>query len=257
MKTWIAALAALLGGALVSHSAAAGEVQVAVASNFERPMRLIADEFAKETGHRAVVATGATGTLLAQIENGAPFEVLLAADRKTPERLEADGWSVAGSRFVYAIGVLVLWSARPGFVDGAGAVLGAGDFRHLAIANPKLAPYGAAAIEALGALGLLETLRPKLVQGETIAQTQQFVASGSAELGFVALSQVAVPDAPAGGSYWRVPGRLHAPLRQEATLLNKGASNPAARALCAYLAGPRARETIRSFGYELPPPAGP
>jgi molybdate transport system substrate-binding protein len=252
MRTSIAALAVT---ALIDHSAAAAEVQVAVASNFERPMRHIAEEFAKDTGHQAVVATGATGAFFAQIENGAPFEVFLAADSKTPERLEADGWSVAGSRFVYAIGVLVLWSARSGFVDSAGAVLRAGDFRHLAIANPKLAPYGAAATEALGGLGLLDTLRPKLVHGETIAQTQQFIASGSAELGFVALSQVALPDA--GGSYWVVPSRLYTPLQQQATLLNKGAGNPAARALCAYLAGSKARETIRSFGYALPANVGP
>jgi molybdate transport system substrate-binding protein len=254
MKTWFAAL---LGLALVSRPAAAAEVQVAVASNFERPMRRIAEEFAKDTGHTAVIATGATGAFFAQIENGAPFEVLLAADSKTPERLEGDGWVVPGSRFVYAIGVLVLWSARAGFVDSAGAVLEKGDFRHLAVANPKLAPYGAAATEALGALGLLEPLRPKLVQGETIAQTQQFISSGSAELGFVALSQVAAQDAPAAGSYWVVPVHLYTPLHQEAALLKRGASNPAARALCEYLASTKARDSIRAFGYGVAPNPAP
>jgi molybdate transport system substrate-binding protein len=254
MKTWIAII---LGLALVSHPAAAAEVQVAVASNFEHPMRRIAAEFAKDTGHTAVIATGATGALFAQIENGAPFEVLLAADSKTPQRLESDGWVVPGSRFVYAIGVLVLWSARAGFVDGAGAVLRRGDFRHLAIANPKLAPYGAAATEALGALGLLDALRPKLAEGETIAQTQQFIASGSAELGFIALSQVAAADAPAAGSYWVVPAHLYTPLDQEAALLKRGASNPAAKALCDYLSRPKVRDSIRASGYGLPSNAAP
>jgi molybdate transport system substrate-binding protein len=248
MKTW---LAALLSAVVCCRPSPPADVQVAVASNFERPMRRIADEFAKDTGYTVVIATGATGALFAQIENGAPFDALLAADSKVPERLEGDGWVVAGSRFVYAIGVLVLWSSRSGFVDGDGAVLRKGDFAHLAIANPKLAPYGAAAMEALGALGLLDALRPKLVEGETIAQTQQFIASGAAELGFVALSQVAAPDASALGSYWVVPAHHYTPLRQEAALLKRGASNPAARALCAYLVGPKAGELIRAFGYGL------
>jgi molybdate transport system substrate-binding protein len=252
-----ASLAAFLGAALVSQPAAANEVRVAVASNFERPMQRIAADFEKDTGHQAVVVTGSTGALFAQIENGAPFEVLLAADRATPERLEAEGLAVARSSFVYALGVLVLWSAQSGYVDGAGAVLKTGDFQHLAIANPKLAPYGAAAMEALGALGLLDALRPRLVQGESIAQTHLFVATGNAELGFISLSQIAPPDAPAPGSFWIVPAQLYAPLEQEAALLKKGADNLAARALCGYLSAPKARETMHALGYGLPPEHAP
>lgn len=254
MKIWVAAAIALL---LLGSPAEAAEVQVAVASNFEHPMRRIAEQFGRDTGHQAVIATGATGAFLAQIESGAPFEVLLAADRKTPARLEADGWVVAGSRFVYALGTLVLWSARSGYVDGAGAVLRTGDFRHLAVANPNLAPYGAAAVEALTSLRLLDALRPRFVQGETIAQTYQFVATGNAELGFVALSQVAAPDTPRSGSYWVVPANLYSPIEQEAALLRKGASNPAARALCEYLTRPKVRDLIRAYGYGLPPSARP
>jgi molybdate transport system substrate-binding protein len=245
---WIAAAIVSL---FFAQAAEAADVQVAVAANFARPMQRIAEEFAKDTGHQAVIATGATGAFFAQIENGAPFEVLLAADRSTPERLEADGFGVAGSRFTYALGTLVLWSAKPGMVDAAGSVLKKGDFQHLAIANPKVAPYGAAAVEALRSLGLFDALRPKLVQGESIAQAYQFVASGNAELGFVALSQVAVPDAHAAGSYWIVPAHLYTPIRQDAVLLRKGAGNPAARALCEYMKSVKAKDVIRAYGYEL------
>jgi len=248
MTKWIAAA---FVGLLLVHPAEASEVQVAVAANFARPMQRIAAEFAKDTGHQAVIATGATGTLLAQVENGAPFELLLSADRATPERLEADGFGVVGSCFTYALGTLVLWSTKPGTVDAAGAVLRKGAFQHLAIANPKVAPYGAAAVEALRSLGLFETLRSKLVQGESIAQAYQFIATGNAELGFVALSQVAVPDAPTLGSYWIVPARLYAPIRQDAVLLRKGERNPAARALCEYMKSVKARDVIRAYGYEL------
>jgi molybdate transport system substrate-binding protein len=238
---------------LVVRRAGATDVQVAVASNFAHPMQRIAEEFAKDTGHHAVIVTGATGTFFAQIETGAPFEVLLAADRTTPDRLAADGFAIAESRFTYAFGVLVLWSPKPGYVDAAGAVLRKGAFRHLAIANPKVAPYGVAAVEALDSLGLLDATRPKLVQGETVAQAFQFVASGNAELGFVALSQVAAPDAPVAGSYWTVPARLHTPIQQDAILLQRGARSPAAVALLDYLKASKARDIIRSYGYELPP----
>ncbi len=153
-------------------------------------MQRIAADFERETGHKALVSIGSTGKFYAQITNGAPFEVLLAADEATPKRLEAEGAAVAGSRFAYAIGQLVLWSARPGFVDAEGEVLQKGSFRHLALANPKTAPYGVAAMQTMERLKLLDTLAPRFVQGENIAQTQQFVATGNAELGFVALSQV-------------------------------------------------------------------
>jgi molybdate transport system substrate-binding protein len=247
-------LAAVLTALLVvlsALSARAADAQVAVAANFAAPMQQIAAEFARDTGHRVQVVTGATGNLYAQITNGAPFDVLLAADEKTPARMEAEKLAVPGTRFTYAVGRLVLWSATPGFVDGRGDVLRRGVFQHLAVANPKLAPYGAAAIEVLGALGLAEALRPKIVEGESIAQAAQFVASGSVELGFVALSQVAVPGAAPVGSFWVVPERFHSPIRQQAVLLARAVANPAARALCDYLRGPRAQAVIQAYGYAL------
>jgi molybdate transport system substrate-binding protein len=261
MKAWLAAWLLLLfstptppaPAASTSAAPAPGpEVPIAVAANFARPMERVAAEFERDTGNKVVVSSGATGTLVAQIENGAPFEVLLAADRASPEKLEHDGFGVAGSRFAYAIGTLALWSATPGYVDPAGAVLKKGAFQHLAVANPKLAPYGVAAMETLVALGLLDALRPKIVQGENVAQTQQFIASGSAELGFVALSQIVSPDGAAKGSTWVVPPEIHAPLEQDAIVLRKGSGHPAAAAFCAYLKSDKARALIKSFGYELP-----
>jgi molybdate transport system substrate-binding protein len=230
-------------------TARAEETQVAVAANFTAPAKLIAAEFEKETGHKAVLAFGATGKLYAQIKNGAPFEVLLAADDRTPAKLEEEGMAVRDSRFTYAVGRLVLWSARPDLVDEEGEVLEKGDFKHLAIANPKTAPYGAAAIETLTALKLLEAVTPKLVQGENIAQTHQFVVSGNAELGFVALSQVWKDGKLTSGSAWVVPEALHTPIRQDAVLLNSGGGNAAAVAWLDFLKGEKAREVIHAFGY--------
>ena len=248
----IALAGLLLAAALQAGPARADRVQVAVASNFSAPMQRLAAEFEKDTGHKAELSLGATGKFYAQIRNGAPFEVLLSADDETPARLAAETAAVPGSAFTYAIGRLVLWSAQPGFVDAQGAVLQLAGFRHLALANPKTAPYGTAAIETLTKLGLLDALRPKFVQGENIAQTQQFVASGNAELGFVALSQVWRDGALAEGSAWVVPAALHTPLRQDAVLLLPGRGKPAALALLSYLRSDKARALIRSFGYELP-----
>ncbi|WP_314019845.1 molybdate ABC transporter substrate-binding protein [Stutzerimonas degradans] len=236
----------------VSFTASADEVQVAVAANFTAPMQKIAEAFARDTGHRAVLAFGATGKFYAQINNGAPFDVLLAADEQTPQRLEDESQGVSGSRFTYAIGSLVLWSAREGYVDPQGRVLTDGDFRHLALANPKTAPYGAAALQTLEKLGLRERLQPRFVQGENIAQTHQFVASGNAELGFIALSQVIEDGRIARGSAWRVPADQHQPIRQDALLLQRGEHNPAARALLDYLKGASAVALIRAYGYEVP-----
>lgn len=227
----------------------AAEVPVAVAANFSRPLDAVAPGFTAATGHTLKISSGPTGKFYSQIVAGAPFEVLLAADDETPKKLVAEGHGVAGSSFTYAIGALVLWSAQPGLVDEQGTVLAAGRFRHLAIANPKTAPYGAAAIEVLKARGLLDALAPKLVTGESIAQAYQFVATGNAELGFVALSQISQPGKPAGGSHWRVPANLHAPIRQDAVLLKTGEKNPAATALLAYLKGAEARRVIESYGY--------
>lgn len=235
----------------VSGGLWAAEVKVAVAANFAAPMQMIAAAFAQDTGHRAVLAFGSTGKFYAQIKNGAPFEVLLAADDETPARLENDGLTVAGTRHTYATGRLALWSRQPGFVDPHGEVLRSGSVKRLAIADPKLAPYGAAAAELLNGLGLMDTLAPKFVQGESIAQTYQFAATGNAELGFVALSQVWADGKLKAGSAWVVPARLHTPLRQDAVLLKPGQGQPAALALMTYLRSEKARLIVGSFGYDL------
>ena len=239
----------LLIAASAAGPARAGEVQVAVAANFAGPLARIAEGYAAATGHTLKVSAGATGKFYSQIVAGAPFEVLIAADDETPKKLIAQGLAVAGSNVTYALGKLVLWSAQPGYVDDQGAVLAALRYQHLALANPKLAPYGQAGMEVLKARGLLDAVGPRLVTGETIAQTYQFIASGNAELGFVALSQVAVPGKPVTGSYWLVPPSLYGEIRQDAVLLEPGQGNPAATALLAYLKSDAAKSVIRSFGY--------
>jgi len=234
---------------VLSGGALADEVQVAVAANFTAPMKVITAAFEQETGHKVSAAYGSTGKFYAQITNGAPFEVLLSGDDTTPTKLVKEGAAVAGTQFTYAIGTLVLWSAKPGFVDDQGQVLATGNFKKLAIANPKVAPYGAAAREVLTGLGLLAKVEPKFVTGENIAQTFQFVSTGNAELGFVALSQVMKDGKIAHGSAWVVPGKLHQPIRQDAVILNKGKCNPGVIALMEYLKGDMARAVIKSFGY--------
>lgn len=235
---------------LASASVLAEDVQVAVAANFTAPMKLIAADFEKDTGHKTVLSFGATGKFYAQITNGAPFDVFLAADTETPAKLEKEGAAVSGSSFTYATGRLVLWSAKPGVVDDKGAALLRGEFKHLAIAAPKLAPYGAAAIETMTKVGLLPSLEPKLVQGESIGQTFSMIASGNAELGFVALSQVFEDGKIKSGSAWVVPTNLHSPIRQDAVLLTRAKNNQAAVQLVAYLKTEKAKNVIRSFGYE-------
>ena len=243
---------ALLLAAILSCAAAcAGEVSVAVASNFTAPMRKLAAAFEQASGHKATLAFGSTGRFYAQVKNGAPFQVLLAADEETPARLEKEGLAVPGSRFTYATGRLVLWSASPGVVDGRGEVLKKPGAGKLAIADPRLAPYGAAAVETMQRLGVAQALQPRIVQGENISQAYQFVLTGNARMGFVALSQVMVDGRIAAGSAWQVPANLHAPIRQDAVLLNAGKDNPAATALMAFLRSDAARATIRAHGYEL------
>ncbi|MCC9648131.1 molybdate ABC transporter substrate-binding protein [Rubrivivax sp. JA1029] len=244
------ALAALLFTASLAH---AEEVQVAVAANFTAPAQKIAAQFEKDTGHVAKLSFGATGKFYAQITNGAPFEVLLSADDETPAKLEKEGQAAPGTRFTYAIGTLVLWSAQPGVVDAQGAVLKSGHLERVAIANPKTAPYGAAAVETMKALGVFDAVTPKLVQGENIAQAYQFVATGNAPLGFVALSQVFEDGALKSGSAWIVPAKLHQPIRQDAVVLAKGAANPAAKAWLAYLKSEKALTVIRAYGYQAAP----
>ena len=214
-------------------------------------MQKIAQVFEQDTGHKAVLAFGSTGNFYAQIKNGAPFQILLAADDETPARIEREGLGVAKSRFTYATGKLVLWSKQAGLVDDKAEVLRSGRFERIAIANPKLAPYGSAAVETLTRLGLLQSLAPKFVQGENISQTYQFIATENAALGFVALSQVFVDGRIKEGSAWMVPANLHTPIRQDAVLLVTGKDNAAAAALLVYLRSDRVKNIIRSFGYDL------
>lgn len=243
------ALFAMLAGA--SLATRAEEVSVAVAANFTAPMQKIAAEFEKATGHKAQLIFGSTGKFYAQIKSGAPFQVLLAADDETPTRLVKEGDGVAGSQFTYAIGKLVLWSPKPGLVDDKGEVLKTGKFEHLSIANPKLAPYGLAATETLKALGLADALQPRIVMGESITQAQQFVTSGSAELGFIAFSQIHKDGKLIDGSYWLVPARLYSQIRQDAVVLGKGKGNAAVEALTSFLKGRVATDIIKSYGYDL------
>lgn len=226
-------------------------VLVAVAANFSKPMTEIVSQFEKATGHSAKLSFGSSGKFVSQLENGGPFEVLLSADEKGPEKLEQAGLTVPNSRFVYALGRLVLWSATPNFVDDKGKILMTSNFKHLALADPKVAPYGAAAIDVLKKLKLFEKLQPLFVQGENIAQTYQFISTANAELGFLALSQVIKNGKIVGGSSWIIPDNLHAPIRQSAVLMKKGAENPAALALIDYLKSIPALAIIKKYGYDL------
>lgn len=231
----------------VTFTTQAAEVSVAVAANFTAAMQKITPLFEQETGHKLALAYGSTGRFYAQIKNGAPFQVLLAADDETPAKLEKEGLGVASSRMTYAVGRLVLWSKQPGLVDKQGEVLKTEKFEKLALADPKLAPYGLAAMETLTQLGLIDQLKSKLVQGENIAQAYQFVSTQNAQLGFVALSQIN----PQEGSAWVVPSHLHSPIRQDAIVLAKGKDAPAATALLQFLRSEKARAIIRSHGYEI------
>lgn len=251
MKSTLKSLLLAVMGVLLVIPAMAAEVNVAVAANFTAPMKQIAADFEKETGHKAVLSYGASGKFYAQIKNGAPFQLFLSADDEKPAQLEKDGLTVPGNHFTYAVGTLVLWSPKPGFVDSKGEVLSKGHFNKLAIANPKLAPYGSAAMEVLTKKGLLTAVTPKFVQGENISQTFQFVSTGNAELGFVALSQVMKDGKITTGSAWIVPGTLHTPIRQNAVLLATGKDNAAARALLDYLKSDKSKKIIRSYGYEI------
>ncbi len=243
-------LAVLLFTALLFRPvgvATAEDIRVAVASNFTNTMAAIAVPFEQTTGHRVTVVSGSTGKHYAQIRNGAPLDAFFAADARHPALLEQHGLAVPGSRFTYAVGRIVLWSARDAYIDADGRVLETGTFDHLAIANPKLAPYGVAAQQVLEGRGLWNVLQAKLVRGEDIGQTYQFVASGNAELGFVALAQVRRPGVPEQGSLWEVPQALYHPLEQQAVLLR---DRPAARAFLTFARSEPAREIIRAHGYD-------
>jgi molybdate transport system substrate-binding protein len=246
------ALSVLLATLMVSiPPARADEVTLAVAANFTAPMKQIAAEFEKDTGHKVLASFGSTGKFYAQIKNGAPFEILLSADEETPAKLSKENLAVPGSQFTYAVGKLVLWSTKPGLVDSAGSILKKGGFEHLSVADPKLAPYGAAGMETMKALGVLEAVQTKIVTADSITQAYQFISSGNAELGFVALSQV-LKEGKIEGSSWLVPSNLYSPIRQDAVILEKGKGQPGAAALLKYLKSDKAKAIIRSFGYELP-----
>ena len=245
-----------LSAAVASVTLKAEEVTVAVTTNFTAPMQKIAHAFEQDTGHKVLLAFGATGKFYAQIKNGAPFAVLLSADDETPARLEKEGVAIAGTRFTYAVGRLALWSKNPSLVDDKGQVLlsnntDKNNFKKLAIADPKLAPYGAAAIEVIERMGVIDKVRPKLVQGDSIGQAFQFVMTENAELGFVALSQISIDGRVTQGSAWVVPQNLYTPLKQDAVLLPFGKDNTAAIALMKYMRTERAQTIIRSYGYSL------
>jgi molybdate transport system substrate-binding protein len=242
---------ALLFGASV-QVANAGEVNAAVAANFAEPVKQLAELFQKESGHTVKLSFGSSGKFTSQIKEGAPFDVFLAADEKNPSLLEKEGLAVEGSRFVYALGKLVLWSAQPGFVDDKGYVLRKGNYNRIAYADPKLAPYGLAAKETLEDLGLWSVVQGKLVTGESITQTYQFVATGNAELGFIALSQITKEGKVAEGSLWLVPAHMYNPIKQSAVQLTAAQDKVAAQAFMTFLKSGKAVAVIRSFGYELP-----
>lgn len=247
----LVAFSALLFGAIV-QPAAAGEVNAAVAANFTAPVQQIVELFQKETGHTVKLSFGSSGKFYAQIKEGAPFDVFLAADEKNPGLLEQEGLAVAGTRFVYALGKLVLWSAKPGLVDDRGAVLSHGNYNKIAYADPKLAPYGLAAQEALQKMNLWDKVQGKLVTGESIAQAYQFAASGNADLAFIALSQITKDGKITEGSWWIVPADMYNPINQAAIRLTAAKDKAAAQAFLKFLKSEKAVAIIRSFGYELP-----
>ncbi len=242
----------LMGFTALSFSCAAETVQVAVAANFYKPLQQIAKQFEQDTQHKVEISVGSTGKLYAQIINGAPFEVFFAADQVRPSLLVKQGLAVAESQRSYAKGQLVLWSPNTNVVDLQGKVLNSDTFKHLGICNPKTAPYGAAAVEALEQLGLYSQVQAKLVEGQSVAQTFQQISSGAVELGFVALSQVLVDGEVSQGEAWMVPEQLYSPIKQDVVLLNKGKGNPAAQALVTYLKIQSTQELIKAAGYSIP-----
>jgi len=245
---WVGSL--LLGA--TASAATAGEVNAAVAANFTAPVQQIAELFQKETGHTVKLSFGSSGKFYSQIKEGAPFDVFLAADEKNPKLLEQEGLAVANTRFVYALGKLVLWSAQPGFVDAKGAVLRKDNSNKIAYTDPKLAPYGLAAKETLGKLGLWDVVQSKLVTAESISQAYQFAATGNAELAFIALSQITKDGKVTEGSWWIVPAHMYNPIRQSAVQLSAAKDAAASQAFLAFLKSDKAAAIIRSFGYELP-----
>jgi molybdate transport system substrate-binding protein len=246
-RRWLLTLAL---ATLALTGARAEEIQVAVAANFTEAAKKIAADFERDTGNKVKLSFGATGAFYAQINAGAPFDVLLAADEATPRRIVEEGKGVAETRRTYAIGKLVLWSSDPVLVDANGAVLKSDKFRHLAVADAKLAPYGQAAQEAMQRLGLADALKDKLVTAGNIGQAYQFVSTGNAELGFVALGQVQPPDgSKPAGSLWIVPDNLYNPIRQDVVVLTASKARATATDFAKYLAGDKAHAIIKAYGY--------
>lgn len=239
---WVVAAALSLAAA----GAMAAQVRVAVAANFTSTMKKLAARFEATSGDKVVISFGSTGKLYTQIVNGAPYDVFLAADTLRPQLLVKNGKAVAKSLFTYALGRLVLWSPNPNLVDTEGTILNDGDFEHLAIANPKTAPYGEAAMEVMNGLGVYDTIKDRIVEGDNIAQTFQFVATGDAQIGFVALSQVKTVHK---GSWWAVPQGYYTPIRQDVVLLKSAAGNKAAKALMTFLHSGEAQAIIANSGY--------
>jgi molybdate transport system substrate-binding protein len=227
--------------------AQADQTNIAVAANFTEAAKEIAAAFKAKTGHEASLSFGSSGQLYTQITQEAPFQVFLSADEARPKKAIEDGYAVPGSLFTYAVGKLALWSKNKTLVAGP-ETLKAGAFEKLAYCNPIGAPYGAAAVETLKALKLYDRLQSKLVQGENIAQAFQFVDSGNAEIGFIALSQIAKTNS---GSRWIVPQELYAPILQDAVLLKKGASDKAAVAFMEFLKSPEGKVIIEKYGYAV------
>jgi len=240
---------AAIGLLLIGNHSSASEVRVAVASNFTHVLDTLGKQFEAQTGNKITLIVGSTGQHYAQIKHGAPFDVFFAADISRPALLEAEGLALPGTRFTYATGKLVLWRPNGEAPESTEAFLQRGDFRFLAVANPQLAPYGKAALEVLQSEGLWQAMRGRMVQGQNIAQTYQFVKSQSAELGFVAYSQLKMTEGNVHGTYWTIPQSLYTPIRQQAVLLRE---NPAARAFWQFVQSREARKIIRDYGYETP-----
>lgn len=250
VRTVITIVAFIAWTGLSGLPAHADQVQVAVAANFVPPFKEIATAFQKATGHTAQLSAGSTGKFYAQIKNGAPFDVFFSADDERPKLLEEEGLGVKGSRFTYAVGRLVLWSPNPELIKGE-ETLRSDTFKHLAMANPKTAPYGTAAMQVMMKLKVWDLLQPKIVQGENLGQTSGFIDSGNAELGFLALSQVLDPALKGRGSRWDVPTSLHDPIAQDVVLLTKGQNNPAAKALMEFVRGAEGLQIIERYGYDV------
>ncbi len=235
---------------VVAANAQAAEIKVAVASNFANTLKEIAVEFQRDTGHQLAITPGATGKFYAQISNGAPFDVFLSADDETPRKLAQEGKAIAASQFTYAIGRLALWSPSPDLVDKNADILKTDKFKYIAIANAKVAPYGQAAVQTMQKLGVLSKIEPRVVQGESIAQTFQFVSTGNAQLGFVALSQIFENGKIKTGSAWIVPEEMHEQLKQDAVILQSCKNTAACQALMDYLKSEKIKKMMSSYGYK-------